>query len=135
MLKNQKRVKKLAEALVLVCVFVSVLAINATAATGKIESKNGVLYKDGVNTGISVSYGNSWSKTAYFDNDKGILKYGFNTTAVNEDWAKSLHTTKSHQTKVANSARSKTSSSASAGNYTSVVEIRHASGPVWTIFY
>ena len=54
MLKNQKRVKKLAEALVLVCVFVSVLAINATAATGKIESKNGVLYKDGVNTGISV---------------------------------------------------------------------------------
>lgn len=133
--KNKQFYRKLAFGLIMVCLIASLCAVTASATTGKIESRNGVLYKNGTNTGISVSYGNSWSKTAYFDSDKGILKYGFNTTAVNEDWAKSLHTTKSHQTKVANSARSKTSTSASAGNYTSVVEIRHASGPVWSLIY
>ncbi len=96
-----------------------------------VKSSGGNLFKNGTEQIATVSYGNSWSRTEYFDSGKGILKYGYNTTLINEDWATSYHKTKSHQTKVNNSKKSATSVSASAGQYTSTVSVRHYESPAW----
>jgi hypothetical protein len=74
------------------------------------------------------SFSKGWSSTPVDDANR-TMKYGFNTTAIDEDYTHTYHRTKSHTAYVKNSARAQTKKGA-AGNY-SKPEIQHASGKVY----
>lgn len=51
----------------------------------------------------SSSFANAWERYTSGDSNKASLTYGYNTTAINEDYAWANHSTKSHYSSVKNS--------------------------------
>lgn len=72
----------------------------------------------------SGSFSKAWERYASGDNGKANLTYGYNTWAINEDYAWAKHNTKSHYAALKNGSGWHTGSGKKAGS-TSKIEVTH----------
>ncbi len=75
-------------------------------------------------TNGSKTFKDAWELSTTVDKGKGVLTYGYNTVAINEDYAHAYHSTKGHYAYVKNSRGSFSGSNAKKGK-TSKIEVRH----------
>ena len=78
---------------------------------------------------FSVTNGNKtfdkkWELSTTSDGGKGVLTYGYNTLAINEDYAHAYHSTKDHYAYVKNGNGSFSGSNVGKGNW-SKIEVAH----------
>ena len=78
---------------------------------------------------FSVTNGNKtfdkkWELSTTSDDGKGVLTYGYNTLAINEDYAHAYHSTKDHYAYVKNGNGSFSGSNVGKGNW-SKIEVAH----------
>jgi hypothetical protein len=76
----------------------------------------------------SRSFSKAWSSTPVNTSER-TFKYGYNTTAINEDYTHTYHRTKGHTAYVKNISNQQTLNK-SKGSYAKA-EIRHKSGKVF----
>ena len=77
---------------------------------------------------FSVTNGNKtfdkkWELSTTSDGGKGVLTYGYNTLAINEDYAHAYHSTKDHYAYVKNGNGSFSGSNVGKGNWSKIKEI------------
>lgn len=65
-----------------------------------------------------------WELSTTSDDGKGVLTYGYNTLAINEDYAHAYHSTKDHYAYVKNGNGSFSGSNVGKGNW-SKIEVAH----------
>ena len=74
---------------------------------------------------FSVTNGNKtfdkkWELSTTSDDGKGVLTYGYNTLAINEDYAHAYHSTKDHYAYVKNGNGSFSGSNVGKGNWSKI---------------
>lgn len=137
--------KKLISILTAMIVALSILTISASAATRTVQDTGSGNISAGSTGHIgsvsgpstaNVSYGGSWELYAYYDSGNAVIRFGFNTLLVNEDYAYGLHKLYSHQATVKNNVYPQQSTPyASANSWTQKVDIKHGACPVWKLLF
>lgn len=75
-------------------------------------------------TNDGKGFSKAWELSVTSDDNKAILKYGFNTFAINEDYAHAYHSTKSHYAYLKNGKGSFSGKNKGSGSW-SKIEITH----------
>lgn len=75
-------------------------------------------------TNGNKTFDKAWELSVTSDNGKGVLTYGYNTFAINEDYAHAYHSTKSHYAYVKNGNGSFSGSNVGKGKW-SKIEVTH----------
>ena len=75
-------------------------------------------------TNGSKTFDSKWELSVTSDGGRGVLTYGYNTTAINEDYSHAYHTTKSHYAYVKNGKGSFSGSNVGAKKW-SKIEVTH----------
>jgi hypothetical protein len=102
--------------------------------SGKIGTSSGAYTPN--TASASVSYAASWELYAYYSDGNGVLRFGFNTFAVNEDFAYSFHKLYPHQVAVVNSTHTEDAASQVAANlWTGKADVGHGSNPKWKLLF
>ena len=86
---------------------------------------------------FSVTNGNKtfdkkWELSTTSDGGKGVLTYGYNTLAINEDYAHAYHSTKDHYAYVKNGNGSFSGSNVGKGNW-SKIEVAHKGNSIFFV--
>ncbi|MGN0567380.1 MAG: hypothetical protein ACI4JR_02190 [Acutalibacteraceae bacterium] len=124
--------RKLFTKIFVITVILSLCCFQASASQYSVTDKG----KGVLTNGETGDYSDDWEKTDYFDSERGIMIYGFDTFAFNEDYCKCFHTTKSHSAYVFNATYGgQTTSTAAKGTWSKKAETRHAAKPTWAANY
>lgn len=98
-----------------------IMACGLTAAILVTSSIPAMAYST---TNGSKTFNSAWELSVTSDGGKGVLTYGYNTVAINEDYAHAYHSTKSHYAYVKNGKGSFSGSNVKAGKW-SKIEVTH----------
>ena len=127
------KIKKISKVMLVVFIMTIVLTVLSSASNSLVYDLGNGYLSSGI---TNYEYKKSWEAREYFDNDRGIMDYGFNTFLFNEDYCKSLHTTQRHQSLVGNNNNGWVfSGEVGPGEWTPEASKGHVASPVWETDY
>lgn len=78
-----------------------------------------------------VGFTKAWERYSSGDNNKAALTYGYNTTAINEDYAWANHSSKSHYASLKKGKNTWYKGPSKKGKAISKIEVIHSGGTVY----
>ncbi|SET56154.1 mediterrocin family bacteriocin [[Clostridium] polysaccharolyticum] len=105
------------------------LALTGVAVSGLFFGGESVLITAGSIEASASSFSKPWERYKSGDNDNAELTYGYNTWAIDEDYAWAKHNTKSHYASLKNGTGWHTGSGKGAGSL-SRVDVTHSGSSV-----